>query len=1598
MKKVMKEMCSLLLSFCLISGTLFSVPLSVEAREELVNVARKEGVKITVQNTGSGSASDMVDGDDKTSWQQNGWSINKDAIVDMKLAENGTNVKKVVVKVGGNDYANRKVKVTVQRAQNGITSDWLTIGEKVVTTTGDANDTADAVFELEQTASSSDIRVILSEPVAHDGGEVYFWPSIHEIEVYEMQEVHLSDYNNIASQAEITTDGNENPSEGKDRLVDDNDTTLYKFHNAAQDSEKYINLSFAEGRMMNACEIVFEHVGATDEYTYEFTYSILGKAKGAAEYTKIVDHAKANRTDNYVQGYKFDETAYSDVKIVIHSTTNSQGNGWPAVAEFRVYGAEEEIDDSDSIAFKKPVHANSNQKNASRVNDGSKNTMWSGEYYPGYVDIDLQENYNLDTVEIFTQERGYSQYSIYTSMNGRDFDKLAEKTSTESCTDKGEIYQAKGKEARIIRVYMEYNSESSAAVIKEIRATGKKSGTKVQTLPKVDVKDFKDSSYAGTEEVTPEQTYEEVRGIIERRLGAEYKAWFDLKLQENPNKTGYDYFELSDKGGKVQITGNDGVSLAMGLNHYLKYFCNVNISQVGDQADMPAKIVPIGEKVHKETKVGTRYSYNYCTLSYSMAFWGEEEWRNELDWLALNGVNVVLDATAQEEVWRRFLGDLGYTHEEIKDYIAGPAYYAWAYMANLSGFGGPIHDSWFEERTELARKNQLSMRRLGMQPVLQGYSGMVPTDIREKDPSAEVIEQGTWCSFRRPDMLKTDSASFTKYAKLFYQAQKEVYGESAHYYATDPFHEGGNTGGLNPTVIAEKVLDTMLEADKDGIWIIQSWQGNPTTALLQGLDGREEHALVLDLYAEKTPHWNETDPNAYGGGEFHDTPWVFCMLNNFGGRLGLHGHLDNLAKNIPAALNSAKHMEGIGITPEASVNNPLLYDFLFETVWTDNANEELPVINLDEWLKDYAKRRYGEESQSAYESLLIMKDTVYKADLNMLGQGAPESVVNARPALDIGAASTWGNAVISYDKAKLEKAAELLLKDYDKLKDSDGYMYDLATILQQVLSNSAQEYQRKMANAFKENNKEEFNTYADKFLSIIDSMEKVTSTSKYYLLGTWVEQAKALAKNADDFTKDLYEFNAKALVTTWGSINQAEGGGLKDYSNRQWSGLLKDFYKVRWQKWIQARNDELDGKQPENINWFEWEWKWVRENTEYTNTPNKENLKNLDKIGETILKEFSVKDPNADDSNDIKVEGIKATAGSEQSKTPGEEGAAVNVLDDNQATIWHSSWDGAKREDLWLQLELPEAQKVNGVRLQTRSEYGNGFITKYRIETSMDGKNFTEAVSGDWDEVPGWKKATFEEREAKFVRIYAVESYTNSSNNYASAAEMRLTQEKADVPVLDKEALEVEITEAKALEKEGYTTSSVNALNEAIAKAEKVLAEATEQSEIDLMVDELTKAMKLEKKADAEKSKAEYDKLIAGVKEESVYTEETWNVYAEAKEKVKNALKDTSDVSEAKMKELLADLKSAVAGLKEAETGEPQQPEKPENPEIPQQPEKPENPEIPQQKPQKPQQKPDNTVPETGDTTNGLGFMLLAVMAGGYIVFAETKKRRNADK
>ena len=64
-----------------------------------------------------------------------------------------------------------------------------------------------------------------------------------------------------------------------------------------------------------------------------------------------------------------------------------------------------------------------------------------------------------------------------------------------------------------------------------------------------------------------------------------------------------------------------------------------------------------------------------------------------------------------------------------------------------------------------------------------------------------------------------------------------------------------------------------------------------------------------------------------------------------------------------------------------------------------------------------------------------------------------------------------------------------------------------------------------------------------------------------------------------------------------------DNGGLRDYSHREWAGLLKDFYYPRWEAWFGVLQARLDGKQVENIDWYAMEEPWTHLQNEYPVTP-----------------------------------------------------------------------------------------------------------------------------------------------------------------------------------------------------------------------------------------------------------------------------------------------------------------------------------------------------------------------------------------------------------
>ena len=94
-----------------------------------------------------------------------------------------------------------------------------------------------------------------------------------------------------------------------------------------------------------------------------------------------------------------------------------------------------------------------------------------------------------------------------------------------------------------------------------------------------------------------------------------------------------DYFEIDSKDGKVLITGNSDLSLATGLNWYLKYVAGIHLSWNNPSQKLP-EVLPLPQKkIRQATAMKNRYYLNYCTYSYSMAFWDWERWgeRDRLD-------------------------------------------------------------------------------------------------------------------------------------------------------------------------------------------------------------------------------------------------------------------------------------------------------------------------------------------------------------------------------------------------------------------------------------------------------------------------------------------------------------------------------------------------------------------------------------------------------------------------------------------------------------------------------------------------------------------------------------------------------------------------------------------------------------------------------------------------------------------------------------------------------------------------------------------------------------------------------------------------------
>ncbi|KAG6514212.1 hypothetical protein ZIOFF_024557 [Zingiber officinale] len=110
----------------------------------------------------------------------------------------------------------------------------------------------------------------------------------------------------------------------------------------------------------------------------------------------------------------------------------------------------------------------------------------------------------------------------------------------------------------------------------------------------------------------------------------------------------------------TRIQGTTGVELSAGLHWYLKHWCWAHISWEKSgglqllsvpKAESLPRVPPSG--VFVQRPVPWSYYQNAVTSSYSYAWWGWERWEKEIDWMALQGINLPLAFNGQEAIWKK---------------------------------------------------------------------------------------------------------------------------------------------------------------------------------------------------------------------------------------------------------------------------------------------------------------------------------------------------------------------------------------------------------------------------------------------------------------------------------------------------------------------------------------------------------------------------------------------------------------------------------------------------------------------------------------------------------------------------------------------------------------------------------------------------------------------------------------------------------------------------------------------------------------------------------------------------------------------------------
>lgn len=558
--------------------------------------------------------------------------------------------------------------------------------------------------------------------------------------------------------------------------------------------------------------------------------------------------------------------------------------------------------------------------------------------------------------------------------------------------------------------------------------------------------------------------------------------------------------------------------------------------------------------------------FNVVTYGYTMPYWDTLRWNQELDWMALHGIDQPLMLLAQEAIYRQVFLSLGLTEKEIDAWEVGPAHLPWMRMGNISGnsFDGPLGKDWHQQQLTLAKYVIQRMRQLGMEPICPAFCGFVPSALADHfDVELDTTGWDWVPPSCRNYRIRPDSPLFTEIGCRFIQCWEQHFGKGT-YYLSDSFNEmkiPSDTALM--ALYGRSIYNSIRMANPDAIWTMQGWtlgyQRNEWgNGIFQALtrDIPQDKFYLLDMATDyNCCFWHNSFNwdfyNAFGG-----QPWAWSVIPNMGGKTVFTGNLDHYANGRMQAFQSANRgrLAGYGMAPEGLENNELIYELLCDGGYLSDTTE----IDIEQWLENYILCRFGTNQHTLVQLYKNLYRSAYAhfRDHPQFGWQVRNNII--------------GHGVTGLDTSFYQNAEQLSQficqsPEFYYSLDTDArklFLADYIEVAALYISGKI-EYINKQISLY--NDAEQKNLALrklDSLSAIMLGLDSILSLHPLHRLDRWeydMAYAHAAPEQAHRNAK-----NARRLVSIWYGNHRADEP-VNDYSCRLWSGLIRDYYLPRLQ-------------------------------------------------------------------------------------------------------------------------------------------------------------------------------------------------------------------------------------------------------------------------------------------------------------------------------------------------------------------------------------------------------------------------------------------------